>query len=143
MPSRPAAGASGPAPSRRAGAGPAPTRRPDVGPCCASHASLMCSSLDLPAAVGLAAGRAVGFLAFPADDDVVLELAAVAASRLIGPCRRHRTGMPGVRIGPGDGLARGRRLERPLLRLILLRGGRSTGWCQRDGDAREEAATGY
>src|SRR6267378_2764432 len=96
MPSRPAAGASGPAPSRPAGADPAPTRRPDVGPWCASHASLERSSLDLPAAVGLAAGRAVGLLALPADDDVILELAAVAASRLIGPCRRHRTGMPGT-----------------------------------------------
>ena len=44
--------------------------------------------------------------------------------------------------GSSPGICRGTAVDSSrLLRLILLRGGRSTGWCQRDGDAREEAAT--
>src|SRR5262245_47835131 len=84
------------------------------------HVSL---ALDLPAAVGLTAGRAVGLALLAAHRDGLLILAAVLAARALVRVRRgDRARVPGVRVAPRRGLAGaigleclGRRLRRDLL----------------------------
>src|SRR3546814_12281073 len=64
------------------------------------------SVANLPGAVGLAAGHAEGLLFLAADDDGLLEFAAVGAGRggsLAG--RRHAAVVAVVGVAPGDGLA--------------------------------------
>src|SRR3546814_21157770 len=64
------------------------------------------SVANLPGAVGLAAGHAEGLLFLAADDDGLLEFAAVGAGRggsLAG--RVHPPVGPGVGCPPGGGLA--------------------------------------
>src|SRR6266545_185457 len=75
------------------------------------------STLHLPGTVGLSTRGAVRLVRLAVDGHVALELAAIGAAGLIGPHRRHRSGMAVVGIGPRHGLAGGRRLERFLLRL--------------------------
>src|SRR5262245_24179181 len=74
-------------------------------------------TLHLPAAVGLATGRSERLLALAADGHVALELTAVRAARLVRADGRHRALMPGVRVGPRDGLTSGNGLEGLLLSL--------------------------
>src|SRR4029450_7324993 len=75
------------------------------------------SALHLPRAVGLAARRAPRLVGLAVDHHVALELAAVRAVGLIRLGGSDGAAVPRVGIGPRHRLARGRRLEGPLLRL--------------------------
>src|SRR5262249_7023234 len=76
---------------------------------------------DLPVAVRLAAGGAIGLLLLAADIDLLGVLAAIGpVGGLVGMGRRDRAGMPGIGVLPGRRLARGRALERLVRRLARL-----------------------
>src|SRR3990170_150766 len=76
---------------------------------------------DLPAAVGLPAGGAVGRFGLAVDHHGGLVLAAIGfVGRLVGPRRRRIAAVAGVRILPGAGLAVRVLLERGIRALRRL-----------------------